>query len=182
MNKSQLRRQHARCREVLHDLEDAVDLGAIATIRQLCDALAVERRRPIYLEPRSLPPRLAAIGLATRTTDYIFYADDAPPVLQEHAIVHEVAHILLGRDARNSPDGVSNTEIGESGALAALAPQVILQALQCSCYADRGECEAEWLATLIEQRWRAVRRPAANPFRLPSQPDIRWLAEHVGQT
>ncbi|HEX9412023.1 MAG TPA: hypothetical protein VF916_00835 [Ktedonobacterales bacterium] len=178
MGKSQLRRQEAVCREHLQALETAVDLGAIATVQQLCRVLAAQRHRPIYLEARPLPPPLAGLWLASRTTDYIFYADDAPPPLQEHTVLHELAHMLLGVQEAVPPD-LDHWEARTP--LPPLTPHLVLAALTRSCYDDEEESMAELLGSLIEQRWRtARRRDGGMPLQAPSRPAMRWLSEHAG--
>jgi hypothetical protein len=177
MGKRQLQRQEAVCREHLHALESAVDLGAIATVHQLCMLLAAERQRPIHLEARPLPPPLAGLWLATRTTDYIFYADDAPPPLQEHTVLHELAHVLLGLQEAVPP----HLDAWEAPVpVPALTPEVVLAALTRSCYDDEQESMAELLGTLIEQRWRTARRDIDGALQAPVRPDIRWLSEQAG--
>lgn len=174
MGKRQLRRQETLCRERLRALEMTVNLRAITTVLHLCDVLAARRQRPIHLEARPLPPPLAGLWLASATADDIFYAEDAPPLLQEHTIFHELAHLLLGVQESMPP------ELGEwetRRPVPPLSPQMVSAALKRSCYDDTQERMAELLASLIEQRWRAVRLPdGVLPPAAPAPQDIRWLA------
>ena len=177
MGKSQLRHQDAVCHAQLQALETGVDLRQIATVQQLCHVLAAQRQRPMHLEARPMPPPLAGLWLASRTTDYIFYADDAPPLLQDHTVLHELAHMLLGLHEAVLAD------LGRWEACMPLPPltqQMVLAALKRSCYDDEHERMAEVLASMIQQRWAAVRRDDRGPTLQPRAPaDIRWLSEHT---
>ena len=155
-----------------------MDLADIATVQQLCELLADERRRPIHVEAYPLDPPLAGLWIATRTTDYIFYAEDAPPPLQEHTVLHELGHVLLAVGDTVHPD-LDDWEL--SGPLPVLSPAMLLAALKRSCYDDERECAAELLATLIEQRWRATQGgDLGPPLSVYTRPDTRWLAEQAG--
>lgn len=178
MGKRLLRQQHAQCQELLLALEKSVDLSQAASIQQLCSAMAVQRKRPIHLEARHLPPPLTGLCVGGNATDYIFYAEDAPPPLQEQIILHEVAHVLLGlpESLRVLVDAWE-----ASMSRATLPPELLRVARKRECYDQGGECLAEYLGTLIEQRWRSLRRPESNRApQLQGTPDLRWLSEQAG--
>jgi hypothetical protein len=155
-----------------------MDLADIATVQQLCYLIAHERRRPICLEAWPLPPPLAGHWIATQLADYIFYPADAPPPLQDHAVLHELGHVLLAIRGARSPD-LDDPEAADSPP--ALTPATMLAALMRSCYDDEHECAAELFATLLEQRWRAVRGDGLGlPLHAYTRHDIRWLAQQAG--
>lgn len=178
MGKRHLRHQQDLCREHLQALEQAVDLRQVATVQQFCAALSSQRQRPIYLEARHLPSPLTGVYVGTKATDYVFYAEDAPLPLQEHIILHEVAHVLLGL-----PDMLRSLmdpwEV--SMPLPTLPPALLDAALKRTCYDSESECLAEMLATLIEQRWRILRQRESDLApHLSGTPDLRWLSEQAG--
>ena len=179
-----LRYQQDRCRERLQALETTVDLRQVATIRQLCDALAAHRRRPIYVEAFRLPPSVYGVCLNTETTDYIFYAEDAAPPLQEHIILHEVAHVLLGLPEAAAIQSLVERLLKDlnTGMPRPALPALLLNAaLKRTCYDEVCEWQAELLGTLIEQRWRALRRHKSSLLpQLQGTPDLRWLSEQAG--
>ncbi len=109
---------------------------------------------------------------------HIFYADDAPPPLQEHTVLHELAHVLLGLQEAVPP----HLDTWEAHTpLPLLTPQMVQAALKRSCYDGEQESMAELLGTLIEQQWRAARRRDSGlPLQVPVRPDIRWLSEQTG--
>lgn len=145
------------CQARLSALEASIDLAQAPDVRALCAALAVQRGRPIHLEPHPLPPYLAGMWLATPRGDYIFYTQDATLPHQDHIILHELAHLLC--------DHQSHLTDAELAALRRdLLPDLSGEAIRHTLlrarprYADVREREAELLASLIEQRWRSVRR------------------------
>jgi len=162
------------CQARLHALEAAVDLRAIATAPELCTALAAQRQQPIYLLSHPFAPPLTGALFVTPAAAYIFYAADISLALQQHTILHEVAHLLsLPPDATQVDVDALHRDL-----LSHLDPATIQAAFQRSGYHTAREQEAELLASLIEQRWRAAHPPHGNRSAgKPSEPDIRWLQE-----
>lgn len=183
MGKHHLRHHQDRCREHLQALEIAVDLRQAATASQLCDALAAQRRRPIHVEAFPLPPSVHGVCVRTETSDYIFFAADAAPPMQEHIILHEVAHVLLGipemMDLHLLEGWLASRQA--DGRRTALPPALLGAALKRTCYDDECEYLAELLATQIEQRWRTLRRLETGLLpQMSATPDLRWLSEQAG--
>lgn len=178
MGRNRLRHQEALCRQHLGTLDAMVDWRAIASVQQLCHVLATQRQRPIYLESGPFPPPLAGLWVGTPHTDFIFYAADAPPLLQEHAVLHEIAHMLLGTRAQCPPTDLGPWE--EELTSRPLTLERIRGAMSQPCYDEDQERMAELLATLIELRWRAAhQQPHGWPARSGERrPELRWLAEH----
>ena len=60
-------------------------------------------QRTIVFIPTSATPRLHGLWLsdAEDPYEYIFYDKDAPPILQIHTQLHELAHILCGHQTWN---------------------------------------------------------------------------------
>jgi hypothetical protein len=179
MAKDGLRQQDARCHAALDSLEALIDWQTITTIHHLCRIVGHARSRVIFLEGRRLPPPLAGLSCAGKDRDYIFYADDAAQPLQEHTILHELAHILLDMPHTCWLRGM----IAEERQLQLPLPSsVMTAALNRSCYDEEHERMAEMLASLIAQRWHAQRRDGAAPLWLQTRADLSWIvAQTVGQ-
>jgi hypothetical protein len=164
------------CYARLRALEETVDLGQSATVQELCMAIAAQRQRPIQLLSHPLVPPLTGVFFATATTDYIFYADDIPPALQQHTILHEVAHLLsLPPDEPGIDVDVLRRDLFPH-----LDPETIRAAFQRTGYHTPQEREAELLASLIEQRWLARRQQRLGCNTAGhAGPDIRWLHDQL---
>ncbi len=67
MGINEMRALEAACQAHLKTLEASIDLGQMADVQTLCEALARQRRRPIHLEASQLPADVAGAWLATAT-------------------------------------------------------------------------------------------------------------------
>ena len=150
-----LRELEERCRARVAALDAWVELGHLSDVDELCERVAQRRQRAIHLEARPLPATLAGAWLASDRSDYIFFAQDAPPPHQEHIKLHELAHILC--DHRPITD---QAELLHEQLFGRLDPTIIRSMLARSRYDTRQEREAELVASLIEQRWFARRSSA----------------------
>lgn len=56
--------------------------------------LVVARRRPLHLIPVPVDDS-SGVCVSTESEDYIFYDDRRHPILQQHALFHETAHLVL---------------------------------------------------------------------------------------
>ncbi len=85
----------ARCTQQLRVLETTIPFDAITSFRDLCQQVAQVRQRPLEVLSIDLPVQMDGLWVATARTDYLIFASNAERVAQEHAICHELAHILL---------------------------------------------------------------------------------------
>jgi hypothetical protein len=115
-----------------------------------CEALAKRRGRPIHLFPIPLgegPGGLTGTCLTVADKDIIFYESRTSAWHQDHIIVHEAAHLLLGHHS----DICSDEELLHQ-LFPDFQPEVVRQVLQRRTYTREDEREAELLATLILER------------------------------
>ncbi len=128
-----------------------IDLPTPFDIQVLCDRIAAQRERPIYLHPtEGISGTEAPCGswLATDVGDHIFYEAATSPLHQTHIILHELSHMLLGHSsvlgaAATAAGGVFGSDID---------PKTIQSMLGRASYTNTDEQDAERLASLIADR------------------------------
>lgn len=125
------RRCEARLREI--SLPTPFDLDTFVA------GVATRRGRPIARYALPLMGGLPGLWIETDTADLVYYEQRTSPLHQQHIVLHELGHILLGHR------GVRSVEIGDL----TLAE---LRALRADHYTRDEEHEAETLATLIGHR------------------------------
>ncbi|WP_121715851.1 ImmA/IrrE family metallo-endopeptidase [Streptomyces sp. E5N91] len=126
-------------------------------ISTLCELVSHQRGRPIGLAPMELDDQsLHGLLIAAPTTDLIVYQAATSKPHQEHIIVHEIAHILCGHTASDSPRRPIPLQLFPD-----LDPEFVRKALQRSGHIDRNEQEAETMASLIlaRTRWNLPQAP-----------------------
>jgi hypothetical protein len=132
-----------------------------------CEVLATSRGRPIHLLPIPLvegPGGLTGACLTVADKDIIFYESRTSAWHQDHIILHEAAHLLLGHNS-----DIRSNEESLRQLFPDFRPEVVRQMLQRQSYTREDEREAELLATLILERAGGVRASAAQ--RWPLEPD-----------
>ncbi|SHH51024.1 hypothetical protein SAMN05444521_0765 [Streptomyces sp. 3214.6] len=133
MRKRRLRR---RCRNLLRDLE----VGYPLDVHDLCRRLGDRRGREIRLIPYPLEsPGPLGVCVATETADVIFYQQDTTRPHQDHIILHEVGHILVGHVEVPAADPMRHDSD---------AGRVRMRTV----YDSEEELEAELIATIILER------------------------------
>ena len=66
-------------------------------VEDLCTQVADSRQRPIVLIERAAQgDSITAMVIGTQTTDYIFCREDLKGLHRDHAICHELGHLLAG--------------------------------------------------------------------------------------
>lgn len=137
-----------RCEEALH----ALDLPRPFTLEALCGSLEADRGRPLRLLP--LPIDSASpcgLWVSTNEADYVFHQTVTSGLHQEHIVLHELAHMILGHDVAHEAAEDLRTEL-----VPKLDPNVVASVLARTSYSSAQEQEAETLADLIGSH--AVRR------------------------
>lgn len=90
-------------RQMLRQQVAALEAADIFTqshnIQELIQMLSRQRGREIRLKVHRLPAFLTALVRPRRSFDLIFFVDQVHPLLGQHAILHELAHLLLGHVA-----------------------------------------------------------------------------------
>ncbi|MPY58647.1 hypothetical protein [Streptomyces spongiae] len=112
--------------------------------------MAHRRGRPIHLYP--LPVEGRADGtcgawIATDTDDHVFFEPGTTRPHQNHIILHEIGHILLGH---HRP--VTTDDAPVRAALPDLDPRLVRRLLRRSIHTTRQEQEAETFADLVLSR------------------------------
>lgn len=145
-----MRAEYRRARAVV----DALPLPDPWDVREFCTTVAELRQRPIHLIawPENKSPATATV-LRFSDADYVFYRADLSSMLRDHAVVHELAHLLLGH--ADLPVNATLTRLSDT-----LLTHVTLRR-DCS-YGEQRERDAEAVADLIMQRV-ARRTPSSTP-------------------
>lgn len=109
------------------------------SVEALCAWVAERRGRPItVLDRPSHGDSITAAVISTRSADYIFCRDDLHGIHRDHAVCHELGHLLSGHTERDRLLGVS-------------APSLAVLHRNCD-YSDGREEEAEAIADAIMER------------------------------
>ncbi|MHC0429454.1 regulator component [Streptomyces sp. O3] len=158
-----------RLRSACEERVAALRLPHRFNTRDLCDAVAALRGRPILLRPLSTLGAIDApcgIRLETPEVDLLFYEEGTSTLHQNHILAHEVSHIIC--------DHPGSLELG-ADALAAVgfSPTLVQRMNGRTSYSTDDEREAEMMATVIRQR---VYRGRELPPSEPAQGAERWEA------
>ncbi len=129
------------------------------SVEAFCSQLGQQRNRPLHLHPmpdRSALSGVCGVWVATEGDDHIFYESRTSRVHQEHIILHEIGHVILGHQMRG--DGIGDgLSAGVDAFLPDLRTRSIRHFLGRTDYTTRQEREAEMLASLIGVRVRHMR-------------------------
>ena len=139
MDRARLRR---RCESRLRELELPVPFD----VRVFCEGLARRRGRPILLRPLPRASGCTGLWVATPAADVVFYEPETSPLHQEHIILHELCHLLLGHAPVGAPP---RAQAGPAGLLPDLRPDAVRRMLHRAGYPTEEDREAELLASMI---------------------------------
>jgi hypothetical protein len=128
-------------------------------VRVLCDRIAAQRGRPLHLH--SVPgisgtDAPCGVWIATEKADHIFHEAATSPLHQNHIILHEIAHMLLGH--RSILNGV---QADSGGLFPDIDPATVVSLLTRASYGTEDERDAERLAGLIAGKAAASRSSKA---------------------
>jgi hypothetical protein len=130
-----------RCRERLRGLP----VPRPFDVRTLCERVADGRGRPIHLMAVAMPAAgPCGLWISGERQDHIVYERSTSPMHQEHIIVHELAHLVLGHEGGA---GLSSEHLGRL--FPRLDPAMVRRALGRAAYSTDEEREAEMLASLL---------------------------------
>jgi len=147
----------ARCEELIETLV----VPRPFDIDRFLKALAEKRGRRIKLiRGRLGPDQPFGMLISTAEIDYIYSADDVPPLQFRHTVMHEVGHLLLGHFTSTSGGGETLRVAGDDALrllLPTLSPALVRRILARTVYASDEEREAELFASLLLSRVSSVR-------------------------
>ncbi|WP_157777903.1 hypothetical protein [Nocardia terpenica] len=124
------------------------------SVQALCDSIARQRNRRLYLHPLSeqsgegMP---CGMWIATDAADHIFFEQKTSSFHRDHIILHEIGHILCGHNVVQLLEQdyplLSDGKTDDS---------LVRRALGRTSYTTRQEQEAEMVASLILERATAL--------------------------
>lgn len=125
-------------------------------VDDLCADISKQRDRPIQvLAWEKLGDSVTATVLSTATADYIFWRADLAGIHREHAICHELGHLLAGH--------TQQSELSVNLSISAATVEMMTLNRDCDYGQDR-ERTAETIADVIMQRVsQRIASPHANP-------------------
>lgn len=122
------------------------------SVSALCDSIATQRGRKLYLHPLAKPDGVVdmpcGMWVATDVADHVFFEQQTSTFHQEHIILHELGHMICGHTITALDEGFdpSSADTGE----------IVGHALARASYNTVQEREAELVATLILERGRQI--------------------------
>ncbi|MET4671165.1 MULTISPECIES: DUF6545 domain-containing protein [Streptomyces] len=126
---------------------EALRLPHRFSTRDLRDAVAEQRGRPIILRPLSTLGALDApcgIRLETPDADLLFYEEATSPLHQNHILAHEISHIVCDHPGSLELDRDTLRAIG-------FDPTLVQRMSGRTSYTSEDEREAEVMASVIRQ-------------------------------
>ncbi|MET7874042.1 tyrosine-type recombinase/integrase [Streptomyces cyaneofuscatus] len=126
---------------------EALGLPHRFSTRDLRDAVAEQRGRPIILRPLSSLGALDApcgIRLETPDADLLFYEEATSPLHQNHILAHEISHIVCDHPGSLELDQDTLRAIG-------FDPTLVRRMSGRTGYTSEDEREAEMMASVIRQ-------------------------------
>ncbi|MGV9785858.1 regulator component [Streptomyces sp. NPDC003435] len=158
-----------RLRTACEERVAALRLPHRFSTRDLCDAVAAERGRPIILRPlRTLGAIDAPCGIRLETpdADLLFYEEGTSALHQNHILAHEVSHIICDHPGSLELDADAFHAIGFN-------PTLVRRMNGRTSYSTDDEREAEMMATVIRQH---IYRGRVLPPSEPAKGAERWEA------
>lgn len=139
------------------------------TTRELRDAIAARRGKPITLTPLDILGTSEApcgVRLETPHVDLVFYEKNASIHHQRHIITHELMHVFRDHPGSLEVDASTAHAVG-------VDPTLVLRMSGRTSYSSADEREAELLASLVRHRMYQERQ---SPPREPARGVDRWEA------
>jgi len=139
---------------------DELSLPYRFTTRELRDAIAALRGKPIMLRPMDtlgVGKAPCGVRLETPHADLIFYEESASVHHQRHILTHELMHVYLDHPGSLELDASTAHAVGVNRTL-------VLRMSGRTSYSSADEREAEMLASVVRHRMYQEREaPAPKP-------------------
>jgi hypothetical protein len=121
------------------------------SVSALCDSIAADRGRTLYLHPMDRPEGVldmpCGMWVATDVADHVFFEQQTSTFHQEHIILHELGHMICGHTIDMLDPALVDADNGD---------EPVQRALFRASYNTEQEQEAELLATLLLERGRQI--------------------------
>lgn len=138
------RRYSKQVRDAIRTADAMIPLSG--DVEDLLDNLSRTRGREMTILTAPLTSPVSGLLIATGKADYVIVGDEASPERQVAIVCHEVAHLLLGHDDKES----LSSGLIESGLLQGLNPKLVRSVVAGrNAYAHTTEMDAETVATHI---------------------------------
>ncbi|MFF5718984.1 regulator component [Streptomyces buecherae] len=158
-----------RLRESCEKQVDLLRLPYRFSTRELRDAVAKLRGKPIALKPLSTLGAIDApcgIRIETPSADLLYYEEGTSVHHQRHILAHELSHVYCDHPGSLEVDADTAQAIGVS-------PTLVMRMSGRTSYSSADEREAEMMATVIRQR---IYRDRELPSRHPEKGTDSWDA------
>ncbi|MGW2248775.1 hypothetical protein ACWCXH_01020 [Kitasatospora sp. NPDC001660] len=168
LNDKELRK---RCADVVA----RIDFPSPFSINALVDSVERRRGRQISLVPVALPVHPGSpcgLWVATDDIDYVLYLQETSRAHQEHIVMHELGHMLLGHGSTEADQAEATRLL-----MPTLDPRFVQAVLARSVYTSQEERAAELVASLLPLR---AGREAAQARQEPVSPGMANLVRHIG--
>ncbi|MEU2525081.1 regulator component [Streptomyces sp. NPDC013087] len=154
------RRLRASCEEQI----DLLRLPHRFTTRQLSEAIAELRGKPIVLQPLSTLGAVEApcgMRIETPDADLLFYEEGTSVHHQRHILTHELCHVYCDHPGSLEVNADTARSLGVN-------PTLVMRMSGRTSYSTADEREAEMMATVVRQRiYREREAPPHHPERGP---------------
>lgn len=158
-----------RLRRSCEEQIDHLRLPHRFTTRELRDAIAELRGKPIILHPLSTLGSIdvpCGIRLETPEADLLYYEEGTSVNHQRHILTHELCHVYCDHPGSLEIDDNAVRSLG-------INPTLALRMSGRTSYSTADEREAEMMATIIRQR---MYRERESPSRQPAKGSDSWDA------
>ena len=150
-------------------LLEKISLTGPFSLQEFCEALSAKRveelGRPLIAVPYAFPPaeelgeEISGLWIATLDTDYIFYEQNADPLVQKQIVFHEASHMIEGHEPIDAATAMNRLFEGSG-----ISPELVRHMYRRTNFSDREEAEAEHGGTLLlaaSARPRTIRADAS---------------------
>ncbi|WP_330457428.1 regulator component [Streptomyces sp. NBC_00820] len=159
----------SRLRLTCEDRVDLLNLPYRFTTRDLREAIAAIRGKPIILKPLSTIGAVDApcgMRIETASADLLFYEAGTSVHHQRHILTHELCHVYCDHPGSLKVDTDTAETVG-------VDPTLVLRMSGRTSYTTADEREAEMMATVIRQR---IYRERESPSPRPEKGSDSWDA------
>ncbi|MFD8607394.1 regulator component [Streptomyces sp. NPDC059631] len=159
----------SRLRKSCEEQVDLLHLPHRFSTRELREAIAALRGKPIILKPLSTLDAVEApcgIRVETPSADLLYYEEGTSVHHQRHILTHELCHVFCDHPGSLQVDTDTAQALGVN-------PTLVMRMSGRTSYSTADEREAEMMATVIRQR---IYRERESPSHQPTRGSDSWDA------